>query len=115
MKFVHVPVALEERLGEDGAAALAEILDDGHRACVESVMIQCTERFERRLVEETSRLRVELAQFGGELRGEMHTGFAALREQMSADRVELLKWAFAFWVGQLVSVVGLVALLLRAR
>jgi hypothetical protein len=34
---------------------------------------------------------------------------------MAADRVELLKWAFAFWVGQLVSVVGLVALLLRGR
>ncbi|MBI3401715.1 MAG: hypothetical protein HY048_09870 [Acidobacteria bacterium] len=78
-------------------------------------MTHCAERFERRLVEETSRLRVELAQLGGELRGEMHSGFAAVREQMSADRVELLKWAFAFWVGQLVSVVGLVALLLRAR
>lgn len=115
MRFVHVPVALEERLGETGATALAEMLDEGHRECVESVMTHCAERFERRLVEETSRLRVELAQLGGELRGEMHSGFAAVREQMSADRVELLKWAFAFWVGQLVSVVGLVALLLRAR
>ena len=115
MRILRVPVALEERLGEEGAAALAEMLNEGNRVCMESVMSQCAERFERRLVEETSRLRVELAQLGGELRGEMHTGFAALREQMSTDRVELLKWAFAFWVGQLVSVVGLVALLLRGR
>jgi hypothetical protein len=115
MKFVRVPVALEERLGDSGATALAEMLDESHRVCVENVMTHCTERFERRLVEETSGLRVELAQFGGTLRGEMHAGFAALRDQMAADRVELLKWAFIFWVGQLVSVVGIVTLLLRAR
>jgi len=113
--FVQVPVALEERLGHSGATALTQMLDESHRVCVETVMTHCAERFERRLVEETSRLRVELAQLGAEIRSETQTGFAALRAQMAADRVELLKWAFAFWVGQLVSVVGFVALLLRAR
>ncbi|MBI3493428.1 MAG: hypothetical protein HY047_16850 [Acidobacteria bacterium] len=109
MRFVPVPVALEERLGESGSAALVEMLNAGHRACAESAMTQCTERFDRRLVEETSKLRLELAQ----LRGEMQTGFAALRQEMADGRFGLLKWAFVFWVGQLVSVVGIVALLLR--
>ena len=104
------------------------------------------ERVERRLVEETSKLRLEIVQHGAdlreemaqqgvELRQEMHAGFSDLRKEMyggatglreemhsgfcvvhrsAADnRVELLKWAFVFWVGQLVSVGGLVALLLR--
>lgn len=115
MKFVQVPVALEERLGESGSVALADMLDEGHRVCVENVMAQCSERFERRLVEETSKLRVEMAQLGGELRCEMQSGFAALRQEMTAGRFDLLKWAFVFWVGQVVSVVGIVALLLRGR
>lgn len=113
MRSVQVPVALEARLGESGTAALADLLDAGHRVCVENVMAQCTERFERRLVEEASKLRVEMAQLGGELRGEMQVGFTALRQEMAAGRFELLKWAFVFWVGQLVSVLGIVALLLR--
>jgi hypothetical protein len=115
MRFVQVPVALEERLGESGSAALVDVLDAGHRMCVEDVVAQCTERFERRLVEETSRLRVEMATLGSELRAEMQTGFAALRLELAAGRFELLKWAFAFWVGQVISVVGIVALLLRTR
>ena len=77
-----------------------------------------------RLVEETSKIRVEMAQMRGDLRQEMHAGFGALRQEMAqlggslrsemaAGRFDLLKWAFVFWVGQLVSIVGIVALLLR--
>ena len=95
-----VPAALEERIGEPGSAALTEMF----AACADFVLTQCTERFERRLVEETSKLRVEMAQLRSDL-----------REDMSSLRVELLRWAFLFWVGQIVSIGGLMALLLRAR
>src|SRR5438105_11261706 len=95
-----VPAALEERIGQPGSAALTEMFS----ACADFVLTQCTERFERRLVEETSKLRVEMAQLRSDL-----------REDMSSLRVELLRWAFLFWVGQIVSIGGLMALLLRAR
>jgi len=63
--------------------------------------------FERRLSEENSRLRVEMAQQGAELRKELSQGFGRIRrdlaqgfsdvrQQMAADRFELLKWAFIF-------------------
>ena len=42
------------------------------------------------------------------LRGDMREGFAALRGDMAAARFDLLKWAFAFWVGQLAAVAGIV-------
>jgi hypothetical protein len=79
-------------------------------------MTQCGERFERRLVEETSKLRLETRQLRGEVRegfGELRREMADVRREMAEGRFELLKWAFAFWVGQLAAVGGIVTVLLR--
>lgn len=157
MRSAAVPAALAERLGESGSAALVEMFGARTRACTDEVMTQSAERFERRLVEEASKLRVEMAQLGASLRQEMGRGDESLRqemtelradlrgemttlrgdllgemtrlrgdlreemarlggdlrEEMASGRFELLKWAFLFWVGQIVSVVGFVGLLLR--
>lgn len=157
MEAIRVPDALADRLGEPASAALVELLDANNRACADYVMTQCAERFERRLVEETSKLRVETAQLGAmlrqqmtELRSDLREDLAVfrsdlrqeiaggrtdlrqeivesrsdlrqeiarlgsdLRNEMATDRVELLKWAFLFWVGQFVGVVSFVALMLR--
>lgn len=82
------------------------------------------DRFERRLIEETSKLRVDMTQGFAAVRQEMAQGFAALRQEMAANtaalrqdmadqRFEVLKWAFLFWVGQFFAVAGLMAVLLR--
>ena len=73
-------------------------------AWAEYVLSIAAERFERRLTQELSALRVE-----------MHDGFAAIRRDMSNQRAELLKWSFAFWIGQLAAMCGLLAFMLRAR
>lgn len=112
MGAVRVPDALAERLGTAASAELIELLDDNNHIYAKHVMDQSSERFERRLIEETSKIRVEMAQMRGDLRQEMHAGFGTLRQEMATSRFELLKWAFVFWVGQLVSIVGIVALLL---
>ncbi len=84
-------------------------------------MTHCQDRFERRLVEETSKLRVDVAQLRGEMhqgfaniRGEMHQGFADIRGEIATSRFELLRWSFGFWVAQLVGVAGIVGVLLRS-
>jgi len=61
------------------------------------------ERFERRLVEETSKLRVDMAQMRRDLHGEI-----------LASRFELIKWNFVFWIGQVVALSGIISLLLRS-
>jgi hypothetical protein len=109
MSPVRVASALVEKLGEPASAELIEILDARQQALTEAAMTQCGERFERRLIEETSKLRLETSQ----LRGDMREGFADLRRDIAAERFELLKWACAFWVGQLAAVAGIVAALLR--
>jgi len=100
MRLMVLTRGSEERIGEQSAAALTDMFT----AHADYVLVQCTERFERRLVEEASKLRVGIARLRSDLRGEMAFG-----------RVEPLNWAFMFWIGHVVSVVGLVALLLRAR
>lgn len=71
------------------------------------VLATATDRFERRLADECGKLRVEMANGFSTLRDEMHKGLADVR-------VEMLKWSFAFWVSQIVTLGGIVALLLRA-
>jgi hypothetical protein len=109
MDATAVPSALADRLGPEATLGLIEFMDVAQRECVEMTMSQSTERFERRLVEETSKLRLE-----------MHDGFAglrleigALRQDMAAQKFDLLKWSFLFWIGQSLTVAGIVATMLR--
>jgi hypothetical protein len=119
-----VPNALQERLGTDATDALVNLLDSAQTGLREDVITACTERFERRLVEETSGLRVQIAQvessirqdmtrLGAELRQEMAGMRADLLDRMSADRFDLLKWAFLFWIGQVVAIATLVGVMMR--
>src|SRR5947209_8721319 len=76
------------------------------QAWPEHVLSVAAERFDRRLAEEIADLRVELMR-------EMHAGFTAIRKEMADQRVEFLRWSFAFWVGQLAATAGLLAFMLR--
>lgn len=62
-----------------------------------------TDRYERRLTEGIGALRLE-----------MHQGFASLRQENATTRVELLKWSFLFWIGQVAAIASLLAYMLPA-
>jgi len=94
-----------------------------------------SERFERRLVEDFSGLRAQMVQFengirqdlaqlGASLREEMAIFASGLRQEMAildsglrdeiaATRVNLFKWCLLCWVGQLLAIGGLLAVMLR--
>jgi hypothetical protein len=113
MDINRVPDALQEQLGPAAAVGLVELLTDARKEWTAEVIGIVGDRFERRLIEETSKLRVELTQGFAAMRQEMTAGFATLRQEMADQRFELLKWAFLFWVGQFFAVAGLVAVLIR--
>jgi hypothetical protein len=80
-----------------------------------------TERFERRLTDETSKLRVEMSSEFGKLRTEMATefgkfrkemadGFGSLRAEMIERNHDLLKWILIFGVTQTAAIIGLIRL-----
>lgn len=66
----------------------------------DDVIMIVTDRFERRLAEESAKLRVEMAE-----------GFAGIRVEVIDRNAELLKWAFVFGVTQTAAIAGIVALL----
>jgi len=97
-----MPPALSMRLGPDGAKELSELLDAEQHMWSERVLTLSTERFERRLIEEASKLRVEMATLGGDF-----------RQEIAKDRFELVKWMFLFWVSQLAAMSAIMSFLLR--
>jgi hypothetical protein len=75
------PFALRARLGEPAGAALADVFEERDSR----VLNLMTERYERRLVEECAKIRVELA----------------------GARADFIKWSFLFWIGQAATVAAL--------
>ena len=136
MQMDAVPGPLREQLGVEAAEGLLQLFDVSHREWRADVMAACTERFERRLVDEVAGLRVQIAQTEAVLRRDMAEMGAAIRQEMgqmgasirvetaqmgasirqeiAAGRVELMKWCFLFWIGQVVATAGLLGVMLRA-
>jgi len=96
----------------------------------ERLLTTATDRFERRLAEESSKLRTDMSQLRGDvgqLRVDMVEGDTATRfeisrlrvdmaEQFAASRIhsetqhrELLKWSLVFWISQAAAVAGIVS------
>jgi hypothetical protein len=106
MPVVVIPRALQEKLGDEGSRALAEVLEktvdsgqrellDGMEARMRAVVAESEARLERRIGE---------VQTGLERRiGEVQTG---LERRIGGVEVRVLRWAFAFWVAQLAAFVG---------
>ena len=93
METLIVPGPLRTKLGEQASEGLDEMFGLYHQ--------MATDRFERRLTEELASLRLD-----------MHQGFGSLRQENAITRVELLKWSFLFWAGQLAAIAGLLAYML---
>jgi hypothetical protein len=102
----RVPAALRTRLGDDATFGLIELLDSDRKEWSEQVLSVAADRFERRLTEEVSALREDV-------RGGLHEGLMSLRQELATTRVEMLKWSFLFWIGEISVIAGLLAFMLR--
>ena len=96
MRTNHVSPTLRDRLGPEATIGLLEAFESEEMAWSERVLNLAVERFERRLAEEIAGLRVAVVR-------EIHEG-----------RVETFKWAFVFWIGQVATLAGLLAFMLRS-
>lgn len=59
--------------------------------------------FERRLVEEASKLRVEMGAMEGRL-----------AHRMDGVQSAVLRWSFVFWIGQVIAMTAIISALLGA-
>ncbi len=88
---------------------MLKLLEATNRAWRNDLLEIATERFERRLSEEIGAVRVEMANGFAAIRQEM----ATIRQEMAAMRFDLLKWPFLFWIGQVATLGGLIAFMLK--
>jgi hypothetical protein len=131
MPASSVPAALSERLGPDATSGLLDVFELERRTWSDDVLNIGAERFERRLAETGSALRVQIAQTEAGLRQEIaqvrqeiaqvetrlrqELGGMELRimRELASSRVELLRWSFIFWIGQVVAVSAVMGAMLR--
>ena len=106
VQFQDVPERLSQRLGGQATIGLLDLMKSAEKDWSVRVVASANDRFECRLAQELSALRVDMAQAMANLGRD-------LRQEMATNRVELLKWSFLFWVGQLAGVAGLLAFMLR--
>lgn len=93
-------MALRVRLGEEASHDLTDYVAEQREAWRRDLMTICTERVD-----------VHLERFA--LKDDLVNGLAAIRKEMADLRVELLRWSFAFWIGQAVTMAGLMLLFVR--
>ena len=111
MNTLKIGMTLRERLGDDGARELLDVIKDhADKWRAETVNI-CCDRFDVRLKNYAEKSAVD-------------EGFARVIDKLAetkidlshrlADmRVELLRWSFAFWIGQIVVLAALLRVLIR--
>ena len=78
-----VPSALRERLGGDASDALLELLESVRADLREDVINAGSERFERRLVEEVSAIRVQVAQTESSIRQDLFRLDATIHQDLA--------------------------------
>lgn len=95
MRSNGLSTALRDRLGHEGTIGLLELFESERVAWSDHVLNLAAERFERRLAQEIAELRV-----------------AVVRE-IHECRVDMFKWSFVFWIGEVAALAGLLAFMFR--
>ncbi|MEO0276070.1 MAG: hypothetical protein ABIM60_04760 [candidate division WOR-3 bacterium] len=109
MKIINVPKVLREKLGDDGVDALIELLNASNEGLKVDLIELQTEKYERRLAEETAKLDKRITEEINRLRTEdiarldkrITEETARLRVEISRSYANIIKWMFIFWVGQI--------------
>ena len=100
MARVPVGLALRDRLGDSGVRDLEIYIEQNEENRRTDEVNQITERLDFRM-NECAR------------RNEMTDGFSRIVSQMADIKVDILRWSFAFWVGQVVVIAVLLSYMLR--
>jgi hypothetical protein len=101
----RIPPALRSRLEDDATFGLVE-LDSERKDWSEHVLSVASDRFERRLAQEVGAFRSDVSKA-------LNDGLAGIRQDTATARLEMLKWSFVFWIGQVAAVAGLLAFMRR--
>jgi hypothetical protein len=94
LRTLLVPTPLRDKLGDPASDGLVMMFAEAYTIGTEQLdrrIAEVSARFDRKLDEEMSKLRLEMA----------------------ALKFDLLKWNFLFWIGQLATLTGILSFMLR--
>lgn len=136
MPVINISSTLRERLGDNGADDLVDLINRATEETKEDVLTLVEEKFERRLAVESESLRryingetiqldKRITKVGADLDKRI-TDVAAdldkriarvdnriteetqqLRVELAQTRADLIRWMFIFWVGQVAAILGI--------
>ena len=105
--IIAIPEVLRDKLGPEGARALAVLLNEASVQTRDDVIERAVGRFERRLAEEVGAVQAEL----GLLRGQIDSHIGMLRgeidSKIGAFEGRITRWMFVFWIGQIGALLGI--------
>jgi hypothetical protein len=110
MSRTSLSLRLREHLGMETSEDLTQAFEDAKK----DMLAAAQDRFEARLSIVASQLREEMHRGNSELRIAMTDGFSKIRQEMADLRVDVLRWSFLFWIGQLAATVSVLAYMLRS-
>jgi hypothetical protein len=100
VEIEDVTPALRERLGPAATAGMVATFEATRQEWAAEVTALSVERFERRLTDELTTLRAVMREGHAAHGAAVHDVSAALRQEIRAQRAELLKWAVALGLAQ---------------
>ena len=109
------------RLGPEACEDLSNAIEEGQN----DMLSVAGERFEQRIIAVSAELGTDIGRAHSDLHQEMTTmdagirvalteGLSRIRVEMTDMRIEVLRWSFLFWLGQVAATATLLALMLRA-
>ena len=103
---MKLELVLRDRLGEHGVRALEDYIDERGETWRSDVIDACFDRFD-------TTLQKRLAETEGRLSERISATRVEFLERLGDMRVELVRWTFAFWVGQAIVIAGAIAVLFQ--
>jgi hypothetical protein len=125
MGRLSIGVALRDCLGDEATGDLVEYVETRGDRLKADLLSLHEDRLEPRLRGLVSSEQFEasmknlatnetLIQSLSDVRQELAAGLAALRVEAAAARSDVVRWSFVFWIGQMATIIGLMAWLRMA-
>ena len=97
MSVIVVPKIIRDKFGEECTDAFTGLIKEIDLDARKDAIAIAAERFENRLTEEIGKVDQRITEESGKLRLEMEK----LRTEIEKNKVDIIKWMFIFWVGQI--------------
>jgi hypothetical protein len=93
MSVITIPRVLRDKLGDEASEGLADLVRGIDIDARKDAIAIAEERFERRLTEESGKLRLEIEK---------------LRVEIANTKADTIKWMFLFWIVQLAAMTAII-------